>query len=382
MKSLVVKRTVNLSELERALVAIGSGEGIELRLPNSLRDVGPLGIEAYLIQLVLTWIRSGENKKVLHTYLGAQQPASNFSTLCEHVYGICALSMADTILSVDRQNIPRRLALGPAIERMERTRRRDFKSAFKGMYVALPCIKGASGGGELDSPLYNGADVVAIDQFRRIVREALFATLPSKVLQSTVDENYLDPIAEIVRELFTNTHNHARHDEKGNQLLKNLRCVIFRQQKVSKKTFENWLQAGGGSKVKFGARKKFFETDGGASVLEIAIIDGGPGFAGRWTGKAEGALDLEEERLAVLECFKKHRSTQSHPSAGSGLSNVQRALARAGGWFRLRTGRVEIEKGYLDESGDIEIRASDVKAREAGAAGAAFNFTIPLRVQR
>ena len=114
-------------------------------------------------------------------------------------------------------------------------------------------------------------------------------------------------------------------------------------------------------------------------MLDITIVDSGPGFARRWTGLSSQALTFDHECKAVVECFKKYNSSDSAESSGSGLSNVLRDLRKLGGWFKLRTGRTLIERSFYNKEGSLEISVNDIQKRDVFVEGVVFNIIIPFQ---
>jgi hypothetical protein len=114
-------------------------------------------------------------------------------------------------------------------------------------------------------------------------------------------------------------------------------------------------------------------------AIDITVVDSGPGYARRWHRLDKDGLTIDLEKQAIVECFKKNRSSDLTDSSGSGLSNVLRDLKSLKGWFRLRTGRTLVEKSFFNNQGTNDISLSDINEKESFVEGVVFNVVIPLK---
>src|SRR5690606_39251445 len=106
----------------------------------------------------------------------------DFEDLCNHSFGLCCLRLADIILNRKKEKVEMAVALAPASPIFSALRKGDFKSSFKGMYLAIPSIKAPVPGGgkdkELSNPLYNNDKVVNAERFLEITKQALGVVYP------------------------------------------------------------------------------------------------------------------------------------------------------------------------------------------------------------
>ncbi len=85
-------------------------------------------------------------------------------------------------------------------------------------------------------------------------------------------------------------------------------------------------------------------------IIEISVIDAGPGLARRWTSKDYFDLSHDEEQQAVKECFIKNFTTDNTSISnlkGKGLSRILRIIGKKG-FLRVRTGRVDCHRNFLE----------------------------------
>ncbi len=376
MATIVVPRDVNFKDIEKLNKAIVDGLGVTLRIPNSLNTSGAFGIEGFVLQLIATWLRT-DGEHILHTYIQDPENVNSFSDLCNSLYGICTLSLSSKIISTTKEHIDRRTSLLSAVDRVNNVRSESFKNAFKGFYLAISSIKAPGNNSETLNPLYNGNVIVGRNKFFKITKNALDTVVVSEKYR--LSDDVVSNISEIIRELFTNTHKHARKDERGNIIERNFRAVSFRSAILNKPRLDDLSKSGGGKLALFiaewlGANKKTIP------VLDITILDSGPGYARRWTGLSREELNFEMERSAIVECFEKYKSTDRSESSGSGLSNVLRDLKKLRGWFRLRTGTAQIERSFFDWKGSSVVNREDIQEKGVFVEGVVFNIVIPLQV--
>ena len=112
--------------------------------------------------------------------------------------------------------------------------------------------------------------------------------------------------------------------------------------------------------------------------LELSIVDGGLGFAQRFTGKPLSQMSIEDERRITVECFRNGVTSQESQSRGEGLDEVWRTLCKLDGFIRIRTGRVCLFQTFHDRNPSDE-RAFSNWSRNVleHAEGTAFTIIIP-----
>ena len=94
-KSLVIYRKESLESIEEKYKDLLLNKQYKLRLPSSINSAGALGIEVAVIQLIGTWLRRGEYKKIFHSYQNST--VNDFEKICSSLYGLIWISR--TLLS-------------------------------------------------------------------------------------------------------------------------------------------------------------------------------------------------------------------------------------------------------------------------------------------
>ncbi|WP_420600634.1 hypothetical protein [Neptuniibacter sp.] len=366
-------------DLEDLAKAILSEEDSELWIPNSLKYNGGFGVEGAALQVIGTWLRSSKTH-VLRTYAKKIDDPVEFSKLCSRLFGLCSLRLADEIHNQSKKPVELKVALNSAVPSFKSLRQEDYKLAFKGLYVTIPSIKAhaveKSKDREFDNPLYNlKNEVVDAEKFLEVTESVLGSILTAKVLSSMSEKGMVPHIAEILRELFTNTHRHARSDGVRKPYIKNFRSIVFNTMVLTEARAKE-LSSSGASSLFFGE----WMPKGKAQLqaLDITIVDSGPGFARKWFKTNSTDFSIEDEKQAIVDCFTKHNSSDPEDSSGSGLSNVLKDLKQLRGWMRLRTGRTLLEKSFFTSLGDDSVTTKDINGKEVFMEGVVFNVVIPI----
>ncbi|ABD82007.1 hypothetical protein [Saccharophagus degradans] len=379
MESYTLPKNLNFSGIEEAFKKLEDNENLKLRLPNGLKESGVFGLEGLVCQLIATWLRNNKGERIFHCFADKAEPNS-FDKISSSFYGICILRLADKILLSNKEEVATSIALATAFERVKKIIGGDFESAYKGLYVAIPSIKSTGVNREFNNPLYARDEVIGKEAFYKLTEKALATVVPQHSKSAHIND-VKEHVSNIIRELFDNTHKHARESEKGDILPINFRGIIFNSVSVSSVRLSELISSvGGKDMLLFSAewRKWMDENKKNLPVLDITVVDAGPGYAKRWTGKAKDELTQEDEIEAVLQCFVKNNSTSPNIGDGSGLTHVLSGLRRLRGWFRLRTGSVAVSRSFFEGTGSLKINANDVNKMSTHIEGVSFNIVIPL----
>lgn len=374
MKNIRISKDAIFSDFEKYLEEVTSNPNTSLMIPNTFSHSGGFGMEGLAMQVLATWLRCSETHD-LKTYVADKDSSDQFLDLCNKFFGLTALRLSDRVLTRSSEEIELSVALKEALPIFKSIRSEDFKGAFKGMYLALPSIKSIGGKNrEFDSPLYNGEDVVGAKKFHALTTKALDTVMPGV----NVPPDVLDHISEILRELFTNTHRHARTTVNGSKIDKNFRGVIFKVVDMSAARLNEITKSGGANLLQF-IGDWLPEGTSNLKLLDITVVDSGPGYARRWERKDKDVLTVEMEKDAIVSCFTKHNSSDGFESAGSGLTNVLSDLKALRGWFKLRTGRTQVEKSFFNAEENVVVENKNIKVMNAFAEGSVLNVVIPVQ---
>jgi hypothetical protein len=202
----------------------------------------------------------------------------------------------------------------------------------------------------------------------------------------------LDGLTSLLYELFRNTHDCARSDERevryrARQSVRGIRIErhgfpLADQEKMA---------AGQPGLHEYLDHPALGSPDGRQRLVEVSIFDSGPGVAARrLLSLADGGpAEPDLEGRALRDCLRKHIST-SPESLGTGLHRALKALSDARAFLLIRSGRLSMLRDFIttpyrpasdpDEPflADWMAGIGGVTAR-APVAGASITALIPIR---
>lgn len=374
-KSLEIKRGESLNSLEEKYKGLLLGQQYKLRLPSALHSAGGLGIEVALIQLIGTWLRTGEYKKIFHSH--QDSTANAFEKICSSMYGLTALTLVDEITSKSGEKVPKGVALQGAKNTIESMRIGDYEKCFRSRYFGVPCIKTPTYDKEFHVPFYNGDHVIDSDAFYKqivkIVENKIGERERKRTLKSMID---LQDLSELLWELFKNTHDHGREDTLGNFLLLNFRGILIQQNDLTKDYFDSWCGESP-SIAQQNLRKNWDNNDKKNFVLDISIFDFGSGFFDLVKTKTGVEINDEGKKVAILKCFEEGWSRFPKSNRGSGLTKVLQCINKYHGWLRVRTDNLVIEKTFVEGDSPF-ITENDIRVLENKVVGTSIHVSLRI----
>jgi hypothetical protein len=376
-----LSRSAAYSECEHALEGFTRRASI-LTVPNKWPFEARPGGSAAGAQLAISWARSN-NPSVLRL-APDEAPEVAARSLLHRTYGLVATVFADGVVGRDGSRDVTAGMLRLAADRLRALYSGDLDRMIHGGVIPLISVDHI----ELDGSnplLYQPGSGEVRSDFHGLVKQALGRLVDRQRLR--VQDVDTDVIAGMFKELFSNTHVHARTDLGGAFYRRSARGILFAVRPVD---LPHDSHAAGlavlreyyASMVRAAARPR-------VEFLEVSVFDSGPGLAARARGGpiTEG-ISIDQEYELVRTCFLKNVTTQADPSHGLGLPRVMRALKACGGFMRLRTGRLSLCKWFPPRMQDAHFSADEVEfidgdgaqtlQRYAPAAGASFSILIPL----
>ena len=347
-----INRDFNLGTFEDALSEIAEGEA-NLKLPNSIKAEALGGIAA-LAQLIITWSRAAEEEGDLQIYAKSiEDPAlANFART---VTGLVALNMANRIRSASSGAVFTRgealLAARPFVEAMHAKSLSGLRE-FSKTTIPLLCIDNAKSL-RLPMRLYKDPEHVRGRlEFADLLRACFAVVGPDH--DSSTGNKLMDSAARLVYEAFLNTHEHAQTSVQGDRLGRSVRGVLVGYRTVE---MAKMVEAAGRHRP----LRDYFQTWRPADprmrtarFMDISIFDSGAGLAQTWlarkgrisNGVREDGVSLEGELDAVYACLRKGGTTKPGDTSGNGLFRIMEVVRRAGGFVRIRSGRMSLVRAF------------------------------------
>jgi hypothetical protein len=369
-----------IASCERQLLMLQRTNADEIKMPTHIRR-STLGGEAALTQLVMTWAQAHANP-VLATYARDKADAQ-INDLTRRLHGLTAALCVGRATGVSGEIMePLRAA---ALDRLKRVQGPRPAEATRGPSVEIVCADHLALGTPLS--LYR----TGVDGRASIRGRTEYFMLAQELLDNTAPGTYRDnlgheigqAIGSLLYEIFRNTDDHALTDTSGNVLEKSIRAVKVSHLSPDKTSLATMAD-------EFSALAAFCKRQTphpGASqvhLLELSVLDSGPGYAQRLTGRLLNTMSHEEEKDAVLRCFSVD-SSKRKKGYGEGLPHVVRLLREKGGFLRLRTGRLSLfaDLGAPDLGGDEALSLEEWKLSGETSlpqvSGVLLTIFVPMR---
>lgn len=328
-----IPRQLQFTRIEAVLAELeGAGSYVLTTSPEN--SYHALGGEAALVQAYVTWAQQEPQPHIRFASTGPLDPeeaVSRFSSLGAAL--LANQTSAGTVnltepvlraalarLAVLQGPTPRLGSRGPQIEILcaDHLGRSHPVTLYDSVPDGKPAPKPESGLGDLA---------------RLIVRTTMHGEN-----ERGETAHLIQPLAGTLYELFRNTHEHARHDLAGNFIKRSLRAVQARRHSITPQVLARISEDTPAIEA-YCRRLQPRRGRAQLQLLELSVLDSGPGLAARWLGRAltrqdRGGVELE----AVMSCFAKGASTKPRPGAGMGLPNLIGVARKSNGFLRLRTG--------------------------------------------
>lgn len=378
-KLVTVQNDPALDTVEQYIREICESENAVVLLPTRSRH--RLGLHVALLQMLATWSRHAA-EPVLRTYVRPEPDLRqvDLKSLCSSVVGLTAAILAKKVLAKDSTvecTAEAREAARQTVLAMERGEAK-FQ---RGTTFAVMCFDNTSRALQPEY-YYPGGEVKTQEHFVEIFRRFLMqCEVPLRQGEST---QTMRSIGVFLYELFRNTHDHARVTITGRPIRRSARGILVSQIRGRAEIVQR-------THGTYGPLSEYLDSsalqgsDGVARVVEVSIVDSGPGLARRFLSIPESQkFPWTQERAATIDCFKKYHTSKPTPLTGRGLNGTLVALSQVKAFFTLRTGRVRLYRNFVSQpyciGDEVELEDWPRGAREnlAEASGAAYSIFFPV----
>lgn len=390
-----IEQEVTLSQLELLYQDLTSPSGVDLSPSISYKYTNAFGLEAALIQFIASWQRIHPDGRVAIDGEPVDYP-DLLRKACKHPSNIAACYFGERFSSFSDDSFSySRAATLKLIEPMlSAMYREDFGAEKESEALALLCFRNHPA--EYLPSFYEfpaPGNIRSKDQFRDLVIKILRTKIQEHKPQLS-PEAFATSVGPLLHELIKNTDEHSLTDENGNFYQKGIRGIIFKLATLNR---GDLLSGYSGKNPRLTTYLNGRLGDVGRNTtqltfLEVSVIDTGPGLARRWISSKRSipinklsSISINDERKAVIDCFRKYMTTKPSESSGMGLSAVLHHLHRLKGFLRLRTGRLALFQALDQENPHLEFSPQDwdKNFRELPeAAGTAFTLCFPIATER
>ena len=341
-----VEKSHSIADVETlAERIIAASPRCDLLLATTLRNF-QFGGSSSLIQALITWSKWNPDGCLLTHIQEPGQVDVQLDNLSAEDHGLVAILRAADVRSRDRRLPLKRRAMDFALQRLSRMRN-GAQGAKAGANVLLLCADDTSYA-HLPSLYHQDEDrsVKGVADIQKLASDILQATIPyrkAEPFHATIQEY----MGVILYELFQNTDEWATKDLRGRRIRNSVRGIESHLHRGYQKALLGII---GESRVLGGyiGHERFSSVKQPRAFLELSIFDSGPGLAQRRLRKSlDSGVTLQEEHQAVLGCLMKWATTSSASHKGIGLHRVLETLTLAGGFLRLRTGRLSLQRDFV-----------------------------------
>lgn len=342
-----VGKSMTVAAAEDMLSATARALDDRARIPTRSQH-HQAGGEPAMVQALVTWAQAVD-RPTLQTWVpNEDDPDNQLGTLTRQFFGLSAALLCDDAFAIDGASVFTDLRT-KALDRLELLQGENMRAASRGPQFELLCADHLAKAAP--SLLYDrdaeGQPTLKHPESFMLVASKIRTTVIPYELPRTPAARFDNALGGALYELFRNTEEHARFDDVGDKLGRSLRGIQARRHSIAPTKLRE-LVAGSPPLADFCERlRPLRATNLQIQLIEVSVLDSGPGYAASITGRPLASLTLEEEARAVRDCFMKHATRKEHARSGLGLCNVVDILRDHGGFLRLRTGRQSL---YADLS--------------------------------
>lgn len=352
-----LKRSLSLVDIENHYELIFNDDIsiIDILLPNELTN-NYLGLTPSLIQFIATWIRSPKYGKLL---LNIDEPDNEKIKHLydnEYIFPIISLVWNENGVFDKSGTINLREYLrdfqNETFNKMKKIKSLKGEKLLLTNFDHLPKERGI-----LQCFEKNGEYISNEDELFYSLRD----TLNDEVLKydRSIKSQYFDLDNElefngIIYELMKNTFEWAKDDENGNLLNPNVRGVLIKSiRKTRKKILEEYNDSE--AVIKYFSNDKLKENDRGEiQFIELSVFDSGSGFIKKY--KKTNQVSFLNDIDIIKRCLTKHCTSATGlnmKDKGKGLDRILNIL-NSKGFIRIKTDQYCVYRNLIENKLKIE----------------------------
>ena len=363
-----------------------------LSLPRSISHEGALGRSIAFAQFVATWSKFCSHRRV-HSTL-SKDNGDDVAKYSSRLHGLTAAYYADRFTGKDGKTDLRRAILKASTPRIHAMSQRRYADTAAGLLTELIYFHNAKSQfhsatyrstptlTDLMDPEVHGRLIVSAREMNSLASNVLATqNLPDtdwKRIEHLCDQQN-GAIGALLHETFRNTAEHAYLDREGRIPARGLRCIVIAARRSRPETLNahkltstdhpnvKAYFSGLDERAKRGRREL-------AYVLELSILDTGPGFSATIADRvSQETTDAEK----VSACFEKGYSNKIGMNSGHGLQCVLAHVHRLRGFLRIRTSSTEAFYSHLSHSSESR-QLPHVVSDLPEVVGTAITIALPL----
>lgn len=343
------------SQLTKELAA---GDKVDLQLPKAI-DNGDFGLLFSVLQFVATWLRSSKSGS-LRVPINDSSEYKNY-LFQQFVYPCVVLCWEKEILDLNNKNIR------PDLKGLSKEyfKKMDFFELDENESVPVYCFDHDLSKRGYSRAFYEIQDKVVPEAILDFTLHHAFTKigghLNRKVFNDSISEK-LNSFYSIIHELFNNTDEHARTDENGYNLYPNIRALYLKFHRKPIAKYQEIYKDNPGLLNYF--KSEFSLNDNGELyLLEISVLDSGPGLVKRFENISDLNMTAESEVLSIKKCLYQGNTSATgmeKERRGVGLDRVLQTIDNKG-FVKIRSGRVEVFRDMKNNRYSKSASADQIK---------------------
>jgi hypothetical protein len=302
--------------------------------------------------------------------------------LCSSVVGLTAVTLAKEVLARDGRTICTKAAWDAARKTVIQMENGTAKFQ-RGTSYSVMCYDNTSR--SIQSTFYHpGGTVKSQAHFSEVFRKFLAQGGLCIDRASLAANEAMESVGLFMYELFRNTDDHARTAVTGQPIRLSARGMSITQLRGNPDEIKR-THCTYGPLSQYLDQRAVTHDDGIMRIVEVAIVDSGPGLARRYLQIPEYAdLSHSKERQATIDCFNKYRTTKAAPLTGRGLNGTLLSLTTIKAFMIMRTGRIRLYRNFIEEPFETNDTADLRDWPHAGrdtlepAAGTTYSILFPV----
>ena len=165
----------------------------------------------------------------------------------------------------------------------------------------------------------------------------------------TVPKPVATSLPSALYELFDNTHRWGRQDWRKQPVSPSLRGVLVQTHHAEKYSADSLLErATGAVPIENYLRRLIDSRQMFDGLVELSIFDSGVGLAPQMARSEISGLSLQAEYDLIMRCLRQWGTSSQDLNRGLGLHRMMLDVSSAGGFVRLRTGRLALYRDFID----------------------------------
>lgn len=377
-------KTMTVDDAEAMLESIATGASDFVRIPTHGKHLHAGG-EAATVQAHITWARDRDLTRLTTWIVDADDPDGQIRSLSRQFYGLSAILLSDNIRDRSGRDITATVREA-GLTRLRVLQSERPREASRGPQYEIVCVDHMGIGQPrllYETDAEGEGLLKGVASFESVARQIIATVLPRQT-DVELDAGFTAALGATLYELFRNTEEHARLDDGRRRLRRSLRCVQARLHGVTPTALAEIVAKSPPLARYVESLRPARQQAAQIQLIEISVIDSGPGLAAAFTGRPLIELPHSDELTAVTACFGKHATRKTSSAAGLGLPNVIDTLRERGGFLRIRTGRQAL---YVDLSRETQRGYGEMpdllpwfgpESRPAPAKGTLMTFLLPV----